>query len=413
MNKKNKILDFWKQHKISILAGLLFGILTLVLVVLQNGQNQNEIRWVTRGVEGSGAEQKLFTYQTEHGNEQEVEIEVQAVQRSEKAVRKLLDEAVQEWEKQYLGENVAADQVYRKLSLPSTMKDDLVKVSYELDPADIVLEDGTIENEKVPINGQTVRLQAEFSCQECVRMEQCNLYVIQAPQGSDVWQQMQVKKKLQQAEAQNRTKDRFQLPVAVGNVKIQWKNTQSRDWIWMIVLGCVAVSGLELQKREKIRKKEKRRLACLQREYPLMVEQMAMLIGAGLSIRRAWERIVSTSGSMQKNGGHMPYLFQGEMHITSLEMQKGCGEKEAYERFGKRIGLESYRRLATILSRNLEKGTKNICEMLSAEAREAWEKRKSEAKKRGEEASMKLLFPMLCLFVLILLILLFPALCEM
>ena len=69
----------------------------------------------------------------------------------------------------------------------------------------------------------------------------------------------------------------------------------------------------------------------------------------------------------------------------------------------------SDRRLISILNRNLEKGTRDVCEMLEEEAREAWEIRKNQAKKAGEEAGMKLLFPMMLLFILILVMLLFPA----
>ena len=61
------------------------------------------------------------------------------------------------------------------------------------------------------------------------------------------------------------------------------------------------------------------------------------------------------------------------------------------------------------LNRNLEKGTRDVCEMLGEEAREAWEIRKNQARKAGEEAGMKLLFPMMLVFVLILVMLLFPA----
>ena len=58
---------------------------------------------------------------------------------------------------------------------------------------------------------------------------------------------------------------------------------------------------------------------------------------------------------------------------------------------------------------NLKKGTRDVCEMLGEEAREAWEIRKNQARKAGEEAGMKLLFPMMLVFVLILVMLLFPA----
>ena len=107
--------------------------------------------------------------------------------------------------------------------------------------------------------------------------------------------------------------------------------------------------------------------------------------------------------------GDQGHLFRTEMQRTHQEIQKGCGEKEAYERFGQRIGMPEYRRLASLLARNLEKGTRDLCELLSAESQEAWENRKFQAKKLGEEAGMKLLFPMLLLFVLILIILLYPA----
>ena len=111
----------------------------------------------------------------------------------------------------------------------------------------------------------------------------------------------------------------------------------------------------------------------------------------------------------EKVRGSQTHLFQAEMQITYQEMQKGCGEKEAYERFGQRIGMTEYRRLSSLLARNLEKGTRNLCDLLSAESQEAWENRKFQAKKLGEEAGMKLLFPMLLLFVLILIILRYPA----
>ena len=177
----------------------------------------------------------------------------------------------------------------------------------------------------------------------------------------------------------------------------------------VLLVGTCVVFVLEWRKKERKRQAEKLRQRKLQREYPQLVEQLALLIGSGMTIRRAWERILWMEERMQKVRGSQTHLFQAEMQITYQEMQKGCGEKEAYERFGQRIGMPEYRRLSSLLARNLEKGTRNLCDLLSAESQEAWENRKFQAKKLGEEAGMKLLFPMLLLFVLILIILLYPA----
>lgn len=170
---------------------------------------------------------------------------------------------------------------------------------------------------------------------------------------------------------------------------------------------------LEWKKKEAEKKKKREREEQLLREYPQMAEQMLLLLGAGLTIRRAWERLLHTEEAMAKTGGRESALFVQEMQLTYHEIQKGCGEKESYERFGKRIGLLPYRRFAALLARNVEKGTRDLCDLLSAEAREAWEMRKHQARRLGEEAGMKLLFPMMFLFLMILVILLFPALQNM
>ena len=138
----------------------------------------------------------------------------------------------------------------------------------------------------------------------------------------------------------------------------------------MLLVGACVVFVLEWRKKERKRQTEKLRQRKLQREYPQLVEQLALLIGSGMTIRRAWERILWMEERMQKVRGSQTHLFQAEMQITYQEMQKGCGEKEAYERFGQRIGMPEYRRLSSLLARNLEKGTRNLCDLLSAESQE-------------------------------------------
>ena len=140
-----------------------------------------------------------------------------------------------------------------------------------------------------------------------------------------------------------------------------------------------------------------------------MVEQLSLLMGVGLTLRRTWERILEMDRKMQKKKGYVQRIYMKEMHRTYLDIRKGMWEREAYEQLARRIGLPSYRRLVSILNRNLEKGTRDVCEMLGEEARKAWEIRKNQARKAGEEAGMKLLFPMMLVFVLILVMLLFPA----
>ena len=61
------------------------------------------------------------------------------------------------------------------------------------------------------------------------------------------------------------------------------------------------------------------------------------------------------------------------------------------------------------MSQNLRKGTKGLTELLKLEARQAFEERKAQAKRLGEEAGTKLLLPMFLMLAVVLVIVIVPA----
>lgn len=72
-----------------------------------------------------------------------------------------------------------------------------------------------------------------------------------------------------------------------------------------------------------------------------------------------------------------------------------------------------YKRFSSILAQNLSKGTRDMKELLQKESLEALDMRKNRARRLGEEAGAKLLFPMLVMLLMILLPLLLPALTSL
>ena len=54
----------------------------------------------------------------------------------------------------------------------------------------------------------------------------------------------------------------------------------------VLLVGACVVFVLEWRKKERKRQTEKLRQRKLQREYPQLVEQLALLIGSGMTIRR-------------------------------------------------------------------------------------------------------------------------------
>ncbi|MCD8299722.1 MAG: type II secretion system F family protein, partial [Clostridiales bacterium] len=210
----------------------------------------------------------------------------------------------------------------------------------------------------------------------------------------------------------------FYLPEAINGYRVIWSEGGDYSWAYFLLLGVLAAFCLEWRGKQQERDYQKKRRALLEIEYPRMVDQFAVLMESGMTIRKAWERILARgygeSGSVKnvrKASTESPYLE--EMRITWREIREGRGEKEAYERFGNRIGLIPYKRFASILTQNLSKGTRDLKELLVRESADALDARKTRARKMGEEAGAKMLFPMLVMLVLILLILLMPALTSM
>ena len=156
----------------------------------------------------------------------------------------------------------------------------------------------------------------------------------------------------------------------------------------------------ELEKRERQRKRQ------LILDYPEILFKMAMLLGAGLTIRAAFEKIAE---EYRKRKQKNPRYVYEEMLCVCREMENGLGEAAAYEAFGKRCQDARYIKLGSVLSQSLRKGAAGLPELLEREAAAGFEERKQTARKLGEEAGTKLLFPMMLMLGLVLVILMVPA----
>ena len=83
--------------------------------------------------------------------------------------------------------------------------------------------------------------------------------------------------------------------------------------------------------------------------------------------------------------------------------------REAYRRFGERCGQAKYKTFATLLIQNLQKGSRQMADMLERESTEAWEERKRKARVLGEAAATKLLVPMIMMLIVVMAIVMIPA----
>ena len=148
---------------------------------------------------------------------------------------------------------------------------------------------------------------------------------------------------------------------------------------------------------ERIRK---RRLS-IQMDFPDFLNKLVLLINAGMTVSRAWEKVVNDS----RKGG----LLYEELRAVVSDIRSGKPEQRAYEDFAKRCRIPEITRFVSVVLQNLRKGNSELVSVLRVYAGECWEMRKNAARRLGEEASTRMLLPMVLMFLAVLLIVITPA----
>ena len=131
-------------------------------------------------------------------------------------------------------------------------------------------------------------------------------------------------------------------------------------------------------------------------DYPGLIMKFTLLVQAGMTVRKAFQKISLDYGRKRKRNPRPAYE---EIRIVCYEM----------ERFGERCGQAKYKTFATLLIQNLQKGSRQMADMLERESTEAWEERKRKARVLGEAAATKLLVPMIMMLIVVMAIVMIPA----
>ncbi len=174
-----------------------------------------------------------------------------------------------------------------------------------------------------------------------------------------------------------------------------------------LLTGLGAVTGVLvffLMDRDLEKKNEERKME-MRKEYPGIVNRMALYMEAGMTIRGAFVRIAGEYTKGKKAGNPIAL----ELAIAGNSLRSGVSEAVVYESFGRRTGMQEYTRFCTILSQSLKKGSVEISLRLRQEGERALEEGLRFQKKRGEEAETKLLLPMIITMAMVMLLIMIPA----
>lgn len=149
---------------------------------------------------------------------------------------------------------------------------------------------------------------------------------------------------------------------------------------------------------------EKRRRS-IQMEFPEFINKLTLLVNAGMTISKAWEKII--------NENKKDHILYEEMRYALMEIKAGKAEAVAYEEFARRCRVKEVTKFVSVIVMNLKRGGSEVVPVLKAQGDECWEMRKNAARQLGEEASTKILIPLMIMFLGIVLIVATPAVLSM
>lgn len=361
--------------------------------------------WVYRGSGEGGIEKYNITGQTEDGDRYSFPMEVAPRRYTDGELEILYRQFEEELPQLILGRNESLEHITRNLELSETYEGFPFWVEWKSDMPEIIRENGMVDPGQ---DEAFVCLRADISYEEYTRETKVAVTVAGKSETPEEREKNRIAELLQQAQEEEPEKERFQLPEEIDGKSIIWKEDTGKTG-WMLAAGCALASAAvfffqdrDLHGLVEKKKREERRT------YPEILQKLTLYLEAGLTVRAAFCRVAEDYERERSKGGRRLEAYE-EMLITTREIRMGIPERTAYEGFGKRTGIREYVRLSTFLLQNLKKGSTTLLGQLREETQTAEELRMQNARKLSEEASTKLLLPMVLLLVIVMVMIMVPA----
>ena len=390
------------------LAFLTGGLLIYSLFTAFGGKDT--VPELKRNLPGEGeASYVLFV---EGIGEETVRLEIPVMERqySEEESQRIFEELKKQLPGMILGENPSLEQVNRDLKLLSSDGRYGVEMKWESSEPELIDRFGQVDLQQIKAPKTMVILTAHMSLgiwEDVLELEVTAVPAVITEEEKQAERFLEAVKKEDKKQAGT---DYLKLPEVYEGQPIRYDDGQKGGYEIFLIMGVLLAAAYPAMKKAEEQRLEKQRERLLLLDYSEIVSKLMIFIGAGMAISRAWERIVLDYEDSLKEGktGRDRPAYE-EMCHTYYQIKSGMPEGKAYYEFGKRCGIPPYMKLGALLEQNRREGTKKLKSLLNLEMIDAFEQRKNLARKMGEEAGTKLLFPLFLMLGTVMVMIMVPA----
>lgn len=397
--------EFMLEKFTRCLMVLIIGVLLSGIMLLRENLSLNIAEGVLyRNAYGEGSKTVSLVADTD-GKETSILMEVAERSYTQVELDAWYPEFIQEIEKALLGENSSADCIQYDLKLVNRIEGYPFRVEWRIGENAYIDREGHLQQEVLDVPAPVI-LNATICCESYKKDYKFAVLVYGRMVQNSLAERLT--KQLLEAEECSREKETVKLPSEYEGKPISWYQEKNNTGIIFLILTILAVLVIYFGKDKELHSKVELREQEMLLDYSEIVSKLALLCGAGMTIKNAWIKIAVDYRNKRKQDGIKRYAYE-EMLFTMYEMESGMSENKAYEGFGKRCKVRNYRKLSALLSQNLRKGSLNLFQLLYEESGIAFEARKRIACKLGEKAGTKLLIPMMMMLIIIMVIIIVPA----
>lgn len=331
---------------------------------------------------------------------------------TQEEAHKVYGSIMEELPRYILGDNPSLDDVRSNLNLLTSLGGYGVRLRWESSAPEIVDSFGEVKNEGLKAQSYPVSLTVSLT--EGRWPEEYTLPVVVKPPFFTKQEQVRnafMEMLATENERQN-TEETMELPRSFQGKSLSYSRKRESAFWPMAGLGVASACLLGIKEKTDKKKKETRRKQQIMLDYSEVLARLILFLGAGMSIKTAWDKVAFEYQHMVESGARKPRHIYKEMYETSCQMKSGVSQGKAFVDFGRRCGVQPCIKLGGLLEQNRKNGSKNLRDTLKLEMAEAFEQRKHQARRLGEEAGTRLLLPLFMLLSIVMVMIAVPALME-
>ncbi len=209
----------------------------------------------------------------------------------------------------------------------------------------------------------------------------------------------------------DRTKGTVRLPEKLsGGESVGWSLRRSSNAFGILGFTAATIILLYRKRFSTLEKARCREREDILRELPEFINQLVLLLGAGLVLTRAFERTVEEG--MRFREAEESYFYRQMSAICDSVKNTNGSLAAEFRDFAKASGVGELMRIGNIIYDNLSKGS-SLNEKLERESEALWGARRRRHEERGRLAETKMTLPLAIFLAVLIIITVSPALLQL